>query len=372
MKQGVPQLHHNTTEFSWMLEFIYGFLPLNRGLESVVKFGLMIQPRSIEQTVTLSQLAEKFGYEWVGIADSPVVYQESYLHQMAALQATHNLMVGPLVSHVVLRHPIVVANSLSTLNEMSGGRVRAAIGTGNSAARGFSLPPTTLEQIGEALLCMRAWWEGESAQFGSSRIAGTGIQRRGCSLFVAADGPAGARLAAQIGDGFVFGGGLDNQLVRDRVAMGIHSSEQKAWIAPAVSLATTRDAVIRDMGAQMIAMANRALRGDLYTQGVPSEFHEAVKGLRGSYDYAFHADGNRPINIAAASRELADYLVDRMVIWGDKNRWGQVIERLSENCDGIMLILGQRDPVSVVGAISERLKSLGALAARATRPFSVN
>lgn len=137
---------------------------------------------------------------------------------------------------------------------MTGGRVQAAIGTGNSAARGISLPPATLGQIEEAVACMRAWWAGESARYESSQIPATGILRHGCSLFVAADGLTGAKLASKIGYGFVFGGGLDGRLVRDPISMGIRNSEQKAWVAPAVSLATTRDEVI----AESFALTARA------------------------------------------------------------------------------------------------------------------
>ena len=75
---------------------------------------------------------------------------------------------------------------------------------------------------------------------------------------MAADGPTGAKLASKIGGGFVFSGRFDGRLVRDPISMGIRNSEQKAWVVPAVSLATTRDKVIAESFA-LTARASRAL-----------------------------------------------------------------------------------------------------------------
>lgn len=326
-----------------------------------MNFGLMIQPRSLAQTRELARAAEGHGFDWLGVADSPVVYGESYLHQFEALRATERIRVGPLVTHVVIRHPLIVANALSTLSEVGAGRVVAALGTGNSAARGLGLEPASLKGVREAVACMRGWWAGEPSTFGASRVPASGKRRTGCPLLLAADGPRGADLAGEIGDGFVFGGGLDAGLVRERVSRARIRPDQVAWVAPAVSLAGTREAVLEEMGPQLMAMANRALRGDLRTQGVPAELHGAVTDLHERYDYAFHADPDRPANLAAASRELTGYLIDRMVLWGGDTRWAEVLGRLAETRVGVMLVLGHRDPLVAVRAIGDRLERLGYL-----------
>jgi alkanesulfonate monooxygenase SsuD/methylene tetrahydromethanopterin reductase-like flavin-dependent oxidoreductase (luciferase family) len=328
-----------------------------------MKIGVMIQPRSLAQTGALAQVAEASGFSWLGVADSPAVWGESYLHQLQALQVTERLHVGPMVTHVVIRHPLIVANALSTLVSAGGGRVLAAIGTGNSAARGLGLPPASLATVAGAVQCVRAWWAGEAGTFDRSRIPATGLRRPGCPLLVAADGPRGAQLASEVGDGFVFGGGLDDDLLRQRVALGRRHPGQVVWVAPSVSLGASRDEVIADMGPQMVAMANRALRGDLTVQGVPVELHPAVRALRDDYDYGFHADPERPRNVGLAERSLTDYLVDRMVLWGDEDRWGHTLGRLRDRCDGVMLVLGQSDPLAAVRAIADRLRRLGYLEA---------
>ena len=101
----------------------------------------------------MAERAEALGFSWLGIADSPTVYQESYLHQLEALHATRRLIVGPVATHVTLRHPLIVGNLLATLNEIGDGRTVGVLATGNSGARGVGLTPATAERLGEAVSC---------------------------------------------------------------------------------------------------------------------------------------------------------------------------------------------------------------------------
>src|SRR3984957_67345 len=120
----------------------------------------MIFPRDVRETRRVAARVEALGFSWLGIADSPTVYQESYLHQLEAANATRYLMVGPVVTHVTLRHPLIVGNLLSTLNEISNGRTVGVLATGNSGARGVGLPPATVKQLGAAILAIRGNWAG--------------------------------------------------------------------------------------------------------------------------------------------------------------------------------------------------------------------
>ena len=65
----------------------------------------MTLPRSLDETRTIAREADAGCWTWLGIADSPVVYDDSYIHQAEALGATERISVGPLVSHVIVRPP---------------------------------------------------------------------------------------------------------------------------------------------------------------------------------------------------------------------------------------------------------------------------
>jgi alkanesulfonate monooxygenase SsuD/methylene tetrahydromethanopterin reductase-like flavin-dependent oxidoreductase (luciferase family) len=324
-----------------------------------MKFGVMLLPRSLDETREAARLAESVGFAWVSVADSPTVYEESYLHQLEVARAAETVSVGPMVTHVVVRHPLIVGNLLTTLNRMTGGRAIGTLGTGNSAARGLGLKPATLAQLEEAVTAIRSYWRGEGGTYGASRIPATGLKRDACPLFIAGDGPAAAALAGRAGDGLLYGGTMDSEVARRRLEA---AAGKEAWIAPTVSLASDHDAVAEDLGAMVVAMANRAMRGDLTERGVPPAVQEDVLAMRRAYDYAFHADSSRPQNLAVMSPRLRAHLIDSLCLWGDEGRWRTSLDALAnQGWAGVMLILGQAEQVSVVRGVGERLQKLGYL-----------
>jgi 5,10-methylenetetrahydromethanopterin reductase len=329
-----------------------------------LNYGIMLFPRDVSETRRVAERAEALGFAWLGIADSPTVYQESYLHQLEALHATRRLTVGPVVTHVTLRHPLVVGNLLATLNEIGQGRTVGVLATGNSGARGVGLAPATVKQLGEAVGAIRGYWAGDGGDFGESRIPATGLERDGCPLFIAADGQRAAVLAGDQGDGMFYGGTLEPTVLTRRIAAGRKRPDQKLWLGPAVSLAPTVGKVLDEMGTLAVAMANRAFRGDLFERGIPGSLHADVHAMWKRYDYAYHADTTRPQNLEVVSPALAEFLVEHFVIWGDASRWRSKLDTLrGYGCDGVMFILGQGDAEPTIAAIAARLLELGEFSA---------
>jgi 5,10-methylenetetrahydromethanopterin reductase len=328
-----------------------------------VKHGFLTLPRSLEETRAIAAEADATGWDWLGVGDSPVVFEDSYIHQAVALGVTQRIHVGPLVSHVVLRHPLAVGNMLATLNSLGAGRSVGTLATGNSAARGLGMRTASLEDMREAFAAIRGYWRGIGGTFRGSSIPATGIERAGCPLLLAADGPKAAELAGQIADGMLYGGTLEPEVLDRRVAAGKRRGGQSFWAAPAVSLAVSRAAVIEDMGALLVAQANRALRGaDLAERGVPKALHSEVQALWRAYDYAYHADNTRPRNTGLMSEELAAYLVDHFVIWGDDAAWRRrLLDLRRRGCDGVVFILGQGSQVEVLRGLTSRLQDIGEL-----------
>lgn len=327
--------------------------------------GVMILPRSLEETRAAAAAAERAGFAWVSVADSPTVYQDSYLHQLEVARAAESVKVGPMVSHVVARHPVIVGNQLATLNAFTGGRAIGTLATGNSAARGLGMKPARIADLGAAIRAIQGYWRGEEASFRESTIPHTGVARDACPLLVAADGPKTAALCEDVGDGLLYGGTLDPVVRRRRLAHVRRDRGGQAWIAPTVSLGEDHAAVRDDLGAMVVAMANRALRGDLDERRVPQSVREDVLEMRRVYDYGYHADNSRPRNTGLVSERLTDYLIDSLCIWGDEARWRDTLDGLAdEGWSGVMLILGQAEQTGVVEAVGDRLRQLGLLEPR--------
>jgi 5,10-methylenetetrahydromethanopterin reductase len=330
-----------------------------------MEFGFMVLPRSLETTREAARLGEALGFSWIGVADSPTVWEDSYLHQLEAARAAENVKVGPMVSHVVARHPVIVANLLATLNTFTEGRVIGTLATGNSAARGLGMKPATIAELGQAVEAIQSHWRGEGGTFRDTEIPVTGMVRDACPILIAADGPKAASLAGVVGDGLLYGGTLDPEVRGRRLAaMGGTDGGRQAWIAPTVSLCEDHESVRDDLGAMVIAMANRAMRGDLDERGVPKAVQEDVLEMRRAYDYGFHADNSRPRNTAVVTERLTNHLIDSLCVWGGEARWKATLDALAaEGWTGVMFILGQVDrQIEVVKAIGDRLQRLGYLA----------
>jgi 5,10-methylenetetrahydromethanopterin reductase len=325
-----------------------------------MKLGFMLLPRSLDETRELARTGAELGFDWISVADSPTVYQDSYLHQLEVARTAENVLVGPMVSHLVARHPVIVANQLATLNEFTDGRAVGTIGTGNSAARGLGLKPATVAELGRGIEAVQAYWRGDRAELADGFIPATGIERRACPLLVAADGPRAAAIAASVGDGLLYGGTMNPDVRRRRLASV--GAERQAWIAPTVSLGEDHDAVRDDLGAMVVAMANRAMRGDLDERAVPRDVQADVLEMRRAYDYGFHADNSRPRNTGVVSERLTNHLIDSLCVWGDEDRWRQTLDELDDDgWTGVMFILGQAEQAGAIAGIGERLRALGRL-----------
>jgi 5,10-methylenetetrahydromethanopterin reductase len=329
-----------------------------------VKFGFMLLPRSLSETRELARLGGMLGFSWIGVADSPTVYQDSYLHQLEVARTAENVLVGPMVTHLVARHPVIVGNQLSTLNSFTEGRAIGTVATGNSAARGLGMKPATLTELGQGIEAIQAYWRGERGEFKDTFIPATGMRRDACPLLVAADGPKAAALSSRVGDGLLYGGTLDPEVRRRRLASMGSDPGKQAWIAPTVSLCEDHDSVRDDLGAMVIAMANRAMRGDLDERGVPAAVQADVLEMRRAYDYGFHADNSRPKNTGVVSDRLTHHLIDSLCVWGDEARWRTTLDGLEQDgWTGVMFILGQAEQTSAIREIGGRLGSLGRLPA---------
>lgn len=328
-----------------------------------MRIGFMVLPRSLEETRACAQLGERLGFDWISAADSPTVYQDSYLHQLEIARAAPSVDVGPMVSHVVARHPVIVGNQLATLNEFTDGRVIGTVATGNSAARGLGMKPARLADLDQAIGAIQGYWRGEGGAYRDTAIPRSGLRRRACPLLVSSDGPKGAALSAVTGDGLLYGGTMAPAVRARRLAAARTADPARtAWIAPTASLREDRAAVRDDLGAMVVAMANRAMRGDLDERDVPRDVQADVLAMRRDYDYGYHADNTRPRNVGVVSDRLADHLIDGLCLWGDERRWAARLDALeADGWSGVMLILGQGHQPPIVEAIGARLQAIGRL-----------
>jgi probable F420-dependent oxidoreductase len=149
-----------------------------------------------------AQLVEELGYDVLYFPDH-LVYEgperqrmndpafDSMVMAAIAAQATRRVRIGHLVLCNLFRHPAVTAQSLATLDHLSGGRMLVGLGSGWTESEfrmtGIPFPPIgeRLRMLDEALTCIRGLWQdgpfthdGEFFHFHEADLAPKALQKR--------------------------------------------------------------------------------------------------------------------------------------------------------------------------------------------------
>jgi 5,10-methylenetetrahydromethanopterin reductase len=154
--------------------------------------------------------AEERGFEMGFFSETIELMRDSVTTLAAIGLATTRLILGS-TQIVRLRSPVVMAQTLATLDELTGGRMTLAPGACTAShARVHSLepmdPPLTLVEWVESMRLLlsgdKVSYSGRAVQLENVGLAWRPL-RRSIPLYVAATSRTGLRLAGQIGDGVV-------------------------------------------------------------------------------------------------------------------------------------------------------------------------
>jgi len=149
-----------------------------------------------------------------GARTDPVLECWTTLTGVAAV--TTRLRLMPFVLNVMNRHPALVARAATTLQELSTGRLTLGIGIGGHPAehRAYGMPyppiPERVARLEEAVAVLRALWTGgpvtrDSPFYPLVDAHAFPVPVPVPAIIVGGETPAGARLAARVGDGWTTG-----------------------------------------------------------------------------------------------------------------------------------------------------------------------
>ena len=184
-------------------------------------FGALLFPNVAWGTlVDRCERAEEFGFRSLWIDDhgvNPKAPRSNWLEVFATLaglaSCTRRILLGPLVSNVILRHPVLLARQAATIENISGGRLQLGIGAGYA--------PTDHEMLGtepwprderaqrfaEAVELIDGLLHGEPVHFAGAyyhvdgiRLRPAPLQRPRPPICIAAHDRSSLRLVARFGD----------------------------------------------------------------------------------------------------------------------------------------------------------------------------
>jgi len=147
----------------------------------VTVFGVHagLQQTEMDDLRALWRRIEALGFGWISIWDhfySATGADDPHCHEAVATHAalacdTRSVRCGSLVYSVGYRHPAVLANAISTIDHLSGGRAELGLGSGWSEpeynAYGIPFPSAgvRLDQLEEAIQCVRSLLRDELTDF---------------------------------------------------------------------------------------------------------------------------------------------------------------------------------------------------------------
>ncbi|HEX6460497.1 MAG TPA: glucose-6-phosphate dehydrogenase (coenzyme-F420) [Thermoleophilaceae bacterium] len=218
-------------------------------------------------------LAEELGYDSVVVSDHFQPWRHDGGHApfsfawLGALgERTSRIELGTSVVAPSYRyHPGIVAQAMATLGVLYPGRVFLGVGTGeamNETPLGVHWPEQKerFQRLKEASLLMKQLWADERVTFEGNYFHtdnATVYDRPegGVPLYIAASGPAAARLAGRIADGFITTSGKAPELYAEKLIPAVQEgadkegrsmSEIELTIEMKVSYDTDRDRAMED------------------------------------------------------------------------------------------------------------------------------
>jgi alkanesulfonate monooxygenase SsuD/methylene tetrahydromethanopterin reductase-like flavin-dependent oxidoreductase (luciferase family) len=201
--------------------------PSNKGLgevETVTLFSIGIhtpaQGVALADLIKVWRLADNLGYSWISTSDhfpgsvgGSWQSNEGVAAQAAIVASTRRARSGVLVYSAGFRHPAVLATSVATIDQLSGGRASLGLGCGSLEKDyeiwGFPYPPlkTRMDIFEESAHCISALLRGETLNFEGNHFRlsgaklGTAPVKAKIPLHIGTTGEKrGLRIAAKYAD----------------------------------------------------------------------------------------------------------------------------------------------------------------------------
>ena len=152
----------------------------------------------------LAQVAESLGYDRVWVYDSPALYGDVWVAIERVCAATERIGVATGVAVGFLRHVMVTASAIATIEELHPGRLSFAIGTGYTGARAMGQQPMKWADLDAYVRQLRGLLRGEVVEIDGAHARmihspGYGPARPiEVPLLVAPMGPKGFARATQL------------------------------------------------------------------------------------------------------------------------------------------------------------------------------
>ena len=285
-----------------------------------MEIGFFFWPYDVALVRAMAEAADAFGYDMVGIADTPGIAMDPWVATTLLAARTQRARVAVCVTNLVTRHPAVSAASIASVNLLAPGRVLLGIGVGHSGTRNLGAPSLPASELAEGVAFIRELLRGRPASYrgGNAHLPWV---KEPSPVFLAASHPRSLRAAGATAEGVFINYGLGAGDVKGSEGMvleaarsaGRNPDEVEIWQIACLDCNADGEAARRKIGAILAFVSAYVVGGgDLARRGVPPEHRAPLLELRRRYS-------TRPGEADAAlvaELGLFDYLSRRLAVCG--------------------------------------------------------
>ena len=311
-----------------------------------------------DEICELGQLAEANGIRTIWVS-SLINSHDPYANLTPAARATKRIGVGAIAVNPFDTHPVRIATSIFTLNEMAKGRAKVIIGGGGEALMALGLPPTRrVRAVRECVEILKAAspetpldYKGELYQVTNYRPAWAKAEPP--EIYVAANKPQMLKMCARQSDGVMMSD-LPPTISKERIgwvkdhlqefgreAAPFRFSNYVAWHVYEDEQAARNEAAMW--------MGYRGLFRDwVITTFMSQEDYDIIEAHKTEiYQMPFKGTHSVP----GFPQRIMDELIDNITLAGTPDDLDRIIEHLAElkqaGMDEIALELHQQPDVSI-------------------------
>jgi alkanesulfonate monooxygenase SsuD/methylene tetrahydromethanopterin reductase-like flavin-dependent oxidoreductase (luciferase family) len=204
-------------------------------------------------------------------------------------------MIAPLVTSPFMRHPLVSASGLCSLQDLSGGRVILGLATGGSTVLAIGSPPANQSEIRAEFAAYRALFAGTGTEWEGRPVKPLRFPRA-VPIYYSAFGPKALALAGEQADGVIlFAGAKHLDLLAGKIEAvrkaakeaGRDPAEVDIWVMSFASVRDTYEEAIEDLLA-FITVNAMALRTPEAKAMVPTQFRGKLEEFQRRYNPSEH------------------------------------------------------------------------------------
>jgi 5,10-methylenetetrahydromethanopterin reductase len=320
--------------------------------------------RPFKDWIRVVRLVEELGYGMTCQSASPLSRGDPYVELGAAARETKSLLLATAVAVPAPANPAVMAASIATVSEISGGRAVLGVGRGAATARQLGEPVLTSSQLEEYIRALRtllaggeATWRGTPMRLGWVARA----RARPVPVILSAYGPRTLRLAGRCADGVLIAAAVGGQVLRDAITAvrdgareaGRDPGDLAIWVMGRASVADSADEALSDLKA-VLAGAGRQL--DERDPDIGDDLRPAIAELKKRYVEADHVVPGGANDALIEELGLVDYLARRFAIAGSAAQCRQQLQELADlGVDCVFLNGAMRNEERMIVSIAKQV-----------------